>query len=109
MSIPADSGRRVEIFGLTAVGLTALPFPETMPAYASLLVDEEDNLWVEEYRYPEEEMAHWSIFHPRDHLSAIIETPRAFRPHIVDNGLVIGVSRDEFDVEYVEIYELIRP
>jgi hypothetical protein len=86
-----------------------LPFPERMPAYASLQVDGEGNLWVEEYRYPQGDESHWSIFDQQGRPVATIRTPSAFRPHLIYGGSVLGVSRDALDVEYVEVYELIRP
>lgn len=87
----------------------ALSFPERMPAYASIQVDGEGNLWVEEFRYPSGDEADWSIFDPQGRLAATIRTPVAFRPHLIDGGSVLGVSRDALNVEYVEVYELIRP
>lgn len=85
-----------------------LPFPETMPAYASILADDEGSLWVEEYRYPAEAAARWSVLDREGRLMATITVPQGFTPQVVMDGLVAGIYRDELDVEYVEIYELIR-
>lgn len=41
--------------------LEAMPFPATMPAYSSLLVDSEDCLWVQDYRARGEETNRWSV------------------------------------------------
>jgi hypothetical protein len=92
----------------------ALPFPEAMPAYASLLADDEGNLWVEEYRYPAagdpaDSEARWNILDPLGRLVASLRTPRGFQPHLISRGHILGISRDDLDVEFVEVYELIRP
>jgi hypothetical protein len=81
--------------------------PETMPAYApEIHVDSELNLWVREYTRPGD--PHWS--------HSVFDSSGVFRGDVaVPNGLVIldigrdyvlGVWRDELDVEYVLLHEL---
>jgi len=38
-----------------------------------------------------------------------MRTPARFTPRYVDDDMVLGVWRDEVDVEYVRGYELIKP
>ncbi len=86
-----------------------MPFPETMPAYADLLVDAEDNLWVEEYRRPGVEAARWQVFDPDGELLGAIETPRRFNVFEIGGDFVLGRWVDELDVEHVQLYKLIKP
>ncbi len=89
--------------------LADVPFPETMPAYASLRVDSEGYLWVEEYRGPGDDQPRWTVFDPGGRMLGLVETPRRFTIHQIGRDFVLGSWRDEIDVEHVQLYELIKP
>ncbi|HSG82550.1 MAG TPA: hypothetical protein VLC48_09885 [Gemmatimonadota bacterium] len=83
------------------------PLPETMPAYASFLLDAEGNLWVEEYRIGDEE-PQWAVFNPEGRFLGIVEVPRQGQVMEIGSDYVLGVWSDELGSEQVRLYELIR-
>lgn len=100
-----EAGRRPEV----ERALRDVPFPATLPAYARLLVDAEDHLWIQEYRLPGAEGPfRWSVFDPDGRHLGAVEVPEAFRIHQIDRDHVIGVWTDELDVQFVRVYGLER-
>lgn len=86
-----------------------IPYPETMPAYGSLVADRSGNLWVEEYQPDPETPARWTVMDQDGAVLAVqVEMPLRFRPYWIEEELVLGVIRDELDVEYVHGYRLFR-
>ncbi len=89
--------------------LNEMPFPETMPAHAGILVDEAGNLWVGEYRRPGDDQPRWNVFDPEGHWLGTVDTPPRFAIDQIGDDFVLGRYRDELDVEYVRLYKLIKP
>ena len=89
--------------------LEAMPRPANMPAYAATIADTEGNLWVQDYPIPGESEQRWSVFDPDGRLLGTILTPERFRPTQIGRDFLLGVWRDEFDVQYVTMYELEKP
>lgn len=86
------------------------PFPETMPAFGELRVDVEGNLWVAEFLSPaDRHPPRWTIFAPDGQMLGTVETPDRFDIHEIGRDYVLGVWIDEFDVQYVRLYGLIKP
>jgi hypothetical protein len=83
-----------------------MPFPETMPAYEGVIVDEEGNLWVEEYRAPGDEQPRWTVFDSTGVMLGLIETPPRFRIFQIGSDFVLGRQTDSLDVERVQLYRL---
>ena len=84
-----------------------LEYPEFLPAYSNLLVDAEDNLWVQEYPDPASEQGSlWRVYSRDGALLSLVETPRGFEVFDVGADYVIGVARDELGVEFVRMYRL---
>lgn len=92
--------RQVEQF------LADAPFPETLPSYRSMNVDAAGNLWVERYRAPGEEPAVRDVFDPEGRWLGAVELPAGLRVLEIGEDYVLGVARDEFDVEYVRLYRI---
>lgn len=89
--------------------LAEIPFPETMPAYSRLLVDEEGHLWVEDYRRPGDEEPRWSVFDPNGRLLGTVPMPPKFGPVQIGGDFVLGRWVDDFEVEHVRLYALLKP
>jgi len=83
-------------------------YPEFMPAYKRFLTDGVGNLWVEEYRPWFEGATEWLVFDASGRLSARVPLFPGFRVTDIGEHYIMGVFRDEFDVEYVQMYELKR-
>lgn len=94
--------RRVERF------LDEAPFPDRMPAYRKLLVDDRGHLWVEHYRAPWESVPRWSAFDPDGRWLGEVETPARVRVLRIGDDRLLGMTRDELDVEHVVVFGLSR-
>ncbi|MGD2152627.1 MAG: 6-bladed beta-propeller [Gemmatimonadales bacterium] len=85
-----------------------MTLPETKPAYGRLLVDSEGNLWVADYARERNDEGTWSVFDPEGRFLGSVETPTGGRVLQIGSDFVLGVWRDELDVEYMRLYELIK-
>lgn len=99
---PATLRRREAMYDQT-------PWPETLPAYSDLKADTEGNLWVADYLAPGEEQPRWTVFDAEGRMLGAIETPIGFTIHEIGADYLLGVERDELDVEHVVMYGLIKP
>jgi 6-bladed beta-propeller len=88
--------------------LNLLPARETHPAFVSLQTDDAGNLWVEESRLPWEPPL-WTVFDPAGRLLGSLELPDSFRPTHFGEDFVLGVARDELEVNRVRLYDLEKP
>lgn len=86
--------------------LDGMPVPETMPAYARALVDDEGNIWVEAYRPPDVDTVTWSVFSPDGVLQGELTGPPDFTPYQIGEDFMLGLWRDDFDLEHVQLYQL---
>ncbi len=77
------------------------------PLFGSPFADADGNVWLPSYRpaYPEEGSP-YTVISPDGAWLGQVETPPRFRILDVTGGLVLGVLRDEVDVESVVVYEL---
>lgn len=92
-------------------GLRALydeqPRPDGRPAYARFLIDSDGFLWVQEFAYIGASSS-WAIFDLDGLWLGMVEFPDRFRPTQILRDRVVGVWRDELDVEYARVYGLAR-
>ena len=81
---------------------------QPLPLFGSPFADAAGNVWLPSYRpaYPEEGSPYTVISSDGEWLGQV-ETPPRFRILDVTGGLVLGVLRDEMDVENVVVYELV--
>jgi hypothetical protein len=78
--------------------------PPAKPAYSNLMVDALGNLWAAEYvRYPDIPTV-WTVFSADGALLGDVQVTPGFRPLQIGEDWIIGVGRDELDVEYVRLY-----
>jgi hypothetical protein len=82
--------------------------PQTRPAYGAFLVDQEDHLWVVVYDVLGRPAPAWYVFAPDGRWLGTVVMPGRFRLLQVGDSWVLGVSRDELDVEYVRLHALQR-
>jgi hypothetical protein len=86
--------------------LHAMDVPATRPAYGRLLVDSDGDLWVGDYApYPEDPIL-WHIFDADGRLVTALHAPARFRVFDIGGNWILGVWRDDFDVEHVRLYRL---
>ena len=84
-----------------------LPTPETKPAYDGFLPDPTGALWVGEYA-ARGEPARWDVFDAEGRWMGPVPMPAGFRLLEIGADEVVGVVRDDLDVEHLEVRALIR-
>ena len=97
-----DQRRRTEQF------YRDIPVPETFPAYGGIALSVEGYLWVREYDLPGAEANDWSVFDAEGTLRGTLGLPPRFQPLDIGPDYVLGLWRDEDDVEHVRMYELVK-
>jgi hypothetical protein len=87
----------------------SVTYPKTIPAYAALLIDSDDNLWVERYPRAAETAAHWLVFSPTGVEIARVDLPSDFKVAEIGREYVPGVSIEPPDgVHHVKEFRLRR-
>ena len=88
--------------------LRETPFPERMPLYQRLLADAQRNLWAERYRPPWEEESSWYVFDEQGAWLGEVDTPPGLNIFEIGADYVLGMRRDELDVQSVVMIPLDR-
>ena len=88
----------------------ALPSPVARPAYAEMLVDPSAAVWLELYRGRSEQdrPQEWLILDADGTWLGTVEVPDRFRVTDITVDAVLGVWRDEMDVEHPQVLRLTR-
>lgn len=91
----------------------AVPVAEHFPAFKSIMSDAVDHLWVEEYDSVDPQGEYegprlWTVFDPQGRMLGLFETPEGLWIDEVGEDYILGTSRDELNVEYVEVWGLER-
>lgn len=94
--------------GLLEEVLRSMPVPDTLPAFESLLTDEMGNLWAQIYEWDLHKPKRWVVFDGEGVALGTIETPSGLQVEWVGRDAILGVWKDEFDVEYVRRHSLKR-
>ncbi len=95
---------------------TTARFADYKPAFTSMIEDAAGNLWVEHYRWvyphelgPDPKPTRWSVFDAAGRFLGEVQVPASFIVSSITNDQVLGFWQDEFDVQHVRVYALIRP
>ena len=83
-----------------------MPLPESLPAYTDLRIADSGEVWARRHSMRGASTIRWDVFDADGHYLGLVEVPSSFLIEEVNRGQVIGVSRDEFGVERVEVREL---
>jgi hypothetical protein len=83
-------------------------WPETLAAFLSFEADPLGCLWVEEARVPGDEVPIWTVFDAQGALQARVSLPEGVELLEVGEDYILGLVRDELDVEYVQTFRLER-
>ncbi len=88
----------------------AVPVAEFLPAFNSLIADRVGHLWLEEFEPPGEERpgARWTVLDPEGRVLGWVETPDGLEIYEIGADYLLGDARDEFGVEYVQLWSLER-
>ncbi len=87
----------------------AVPSPDSLPAFRSLLVDEVGWIWAEVYHWVRNRQSgRWMIFDPEGRARGILDVPDGLQVLRVGGDFILGVRFDELGVEHVLRYSLRR-
>jgi hypothetical protein len=100
----ADEARRPQIRQQYA----DMPLVETFPAFDAVHVDALDYLWVQDYVPPPAEGTRWTVFDPDGRVVGWVETPSGAEVMEIGREHLLTLARDDFDVEYVQLWSLDR-
>lgn len=85
------------------------PHSPTMPAYSTIRIDNVGNLWVQEYSLPGDDRVRWTVFDRHGLLLGTVGFPERFQALDIGEDYVLGVWRDDMDLEHVRLYDLKKP
>ncbi len=86
--------------------LDAVPFPDVLPAFTSLIVDTRGHLWMADFLAPGELEQTYSVFAPEGHLLGAVSVPQGLQIYGIGSDYVLGRWRDEWDVEHIRLHTL---
>ena len=88
----------------------ASPVAAYFPAFESIMADRVDHVWVEEYESPTDDRPArlWTVFDPEGRVLGHVETPKELEIYEIGEDYILGHTRDELDVEYVQVWPLDR-
>jgi hypothetical protein len=88
--------------------IEALPAGETIPAYGTIETDDLGYLWVADSDDRINPAGAWSVYDPDGRLTARIHLPESIRLFQIGEDFIVGLERDDLDVEHLRVYRLIR-
>jgi len=94
--------------GSYAADLMERPVAPRMPGFTDLHYDPEGYVWAEAYTPSYEEGSAAWVFSAEGPLLGSVDLPPDFIIHEIGPDYLLGVWRDDFDVEYVRMYALDR-
>ena len=83
-----------------------IPMPQAIPVFSRLLVDDVGLLWAELYRYGVGQPVRWLVFGPGGEGLGSVDMPPDLEVWQIGRDFVLGVWRDELEVEYVRRHAL---
>lgn len=101
---PANASQRIRDI------IAAMPDPESRPAYSRLLVDESGFVWAAEDNgfAGRDDATDWEVFTPDGEWLGSVRVPARFTAFEFGERDVLGVWRDDLDVEHVQLLPLDR-
>lgn len=89
--------------------LAEMHIPDSIPAVDRVLVDRQDHVWTRHFRPPARDApAVWDVYDPTGQFLGTVETPDALDILEIGSDYLLGIHRDEFDVERVRVHALHR-
>jgi len=84
--------------------------PVQWPAWSRIRVSTTGETWVGDYLPPlvEGVSRRWRVFDGSGQLIRAVRTPAGFDLRWIGEGAVAGIERDDFDVEYLRLYDLVE-
>lgn len=89
--------------------LDAFPAKDVFPAVVEIQIDAGGRLWTRSFARPGSTTTEWLGFAETGEFICSLSVPRHFRVFRFDASAVVGVHRDEMDVESVEVRSFASP
>ena len=89
--------------------LEEMPYPATHPAYSGFTLDREGNLWVQDHDIPGDNTRRYQVFDTTGQWLGTVAMPERVEPTDIGPDYVLGVWRDDDEIEYVRLYPLLKP
>ena len=83
--------------------LDAFPAKDTFPAVAEIQIDDQGRIWIRTFDRPRSAVSVWLGFTDTGDFICSLSVPRDLKIFRFDLSAVVGVHRDEMDVEFVEV------
>jgi hypothetical protein len=81
---------------------------KVVPPFDSIEIDDAGNFWFADYDDLIRTPGTWSVHDPEGRLIARVRMPERFQPMHIGTDFVLGVERDELDVEHIRLHRLLR-
>lgn len=81
-------------------------YPTTLPFFASLLSDEDGNVWAQEAMSPVVKAPRYAVVDSTGRWLGVVSMPANFRATFIGPDVIYGVWKDEEGVEHVRGYRL---
>ena len=85
-----------------------VPLADSLPVFKSLLVDDLGWLWAERYGWDPRRPKEWWVFDSTGRAHGTVRTPASLEIQSIGWDFVVGIWRDDWEVEYVRRHPLRR-
>ncbi len=75
--------------------LDAMRFPDTLPVWQALLVDDDGAIWVDTYQPPWQDDSQWTVLDGEGRWLGSVRLPPAFQPTQIGHDFVLGLLSDD--------------
>jgi len=87
----------------------AIPLPDSLQGLLFLKVTSQGRIWASEERPPRDAPISWTVYDLNGRPVAQVTTPARFEPHEIGPDYLLGLFLDDVDINYIRLYELIKP
>ncbi|MFC1662004.1 6-bladed beta-propeller [Gemmatimonadota bacterium] len=88
--------------------LADIPLPDFLPPYRRMMVDSEQNVWLEDYSISPGAPNSWAVFDSSGRWLGGVTLPEGLDPYEIGPDYLLGEVEDEMDVERVVVYALVK-
>jgi hypothetical protein len=121
---PGENGQPMppQMRARMAQSLASAVFAERFPAFSTIVADRAGNVWVRRYDYRAEfrtpgrvrmetpvVATRWDVFDGQGRWLTTMTLPARFAPLEIGDDYMAGLSRDDDEVEHVQLYRLVKP
>lgn len=92
----------------TRTHYNAMDTPDTRPAYGTVLADRSGNIWLAEYVRAPATPRRWTVLAADGRWLGEVKVPDRFTVLEIGDDWMLGVWRDELDVERVRLYSVAK-